>query len=314
MGEFQEPPMVTLALFAYNQEKFIREAVEAVLGQAYKRLEIIISDDCSKDKTFDIINSLVSNYTGPHEIIVNRNSVNLGLAKHFNKIVAMARGEIIVVAAGDDISLPMRVAKTVEMFRNYPEANFASFTDAVINEEGIIRQNNNEKADRKVSIVTLKDYISGRTPPLSGASRGYRKKVFEVFGELNVDCPTEDTPSILRCLMLGHGLVSTEGGILYRQHDLNLSGPTSLHKMKFGEIKAQYLRDLALAQIKALISHESKSEIEKWIEKNFQYRVISKKLHEKSSSKISLISDVVVSRYFDNREKLSLLWQIILGP
>lgn len=38
-------PLVTFALFAYNQEKFIKEAVEAVFAQTYQPLEIIISDD-----------------------------------------------------------------------------------------------------------------------------------------------------------------------------------------------------------------------------------------------------------------------------
>ena len=50
-----ERPLVTFALFAYNQEKYIREAVEGAFSQTYQRMEIILSDDCSTDSTFDIL-------------------------------------------------------------------------------------------------------------------------------------------------------------------------------------------------------------------------------------------------------------------
>lgn len=63
-----EKPPVTLALFAYNQERFITEAVEAAFAQTYQPLEIIISDDGSSDKTYDTILSLVQRYQGPHTV------------------------------------------------------------------------------------------------------------------------------------------------------------------------------------------------------------------------------------------------------
>lgn len=49
-----DQPLVTFALFAYNQEQYIREAVEGAFSQTYKPLEIILSDDCSRDRTFEI--------------------------------------------------------------------------------------------------------------------------------------------------------------------------------------------------------------------------------------------------------------------
>ena len=109
-----ERPLVTLVLFAYNQEQFIREAVESVLGQDYSPLEIIISDDCSSDQTFLILESLVTQYAGPHSIRVRRNVHNLGLASHINQINELASGELVVASAGDDISYPGRVSRIVE--------------------------------------------------------------------------------------------------------------------------------------------------------------------------------------------------------
>ena len=51
MTDTTEPPRVTLAVIAYNQERFIREAIEGAFAQTYQPLEIILSDDCSSDRT-----------------------------------------------------------------------------------------------------------------------------------------------------------------------------------------------------------------------------------------------------------------------
>ena len=95
---------------AFNQEKFIAEAVRGALSQTYSPLEIILSDDCSVDRTYEIIESMAAHYTGPHKIILNRNKSNLGLAGHSNRVTRMAHGELIVGAAGDDVSMPHRTA------------------------------------------------------------------------------------------------------------------------------------------------------------------------------------------------------------
>ena len=58
MAETSEKPLLTFAIAAFNQEAFIREAVEAAFAQTYSPLEIVLSDDCSKDRTFDIMKEM----------------------------------------------------------------------------------------------------------------------------------------------------------------------------------------------------------------------------------------------------------------
>jgi glycosyltransferase involved in cell wall biosynthesis len=107
-------PLVTFVLLAYNQERYIREAVEAALAQEYSPLEIILSDDCSTDRTFAIIASIAKIYGGANKVRLNRNDRNLGISGHINKIMSLSHGEIVVVAAGDDISIPCRTAALVD--------------------------------------------------------------------------------------------------------------------------------------------------------------------------------------------------------
>ena len=101
-------PLVTFAIFAYNQEIYIKEAVESAFAQDYSPLEIIISDDRSSDKTFDIINSLVKNYRGVHHVRAVQTSSNKGTMSHLLSIVGQSNGELIIMAGGDDISYPNR--------------------------------------------------------------------------------------------------------------------------------------------------------------------------------------------------------------
>ena len=121
----QNKPLVTIAMMTYNQEKYVRDSVRGMLAQTYEPLEIIISDDCSTDGTWDIINDEVDKYKqsggsgGCHTIILNRNEQNMGIAAHAEKIIGMQHGVISVGNGGDDISLPNRVERIVEAWNSF---------------------------------------------------------------------------------------------------------------------------------------------------------------------------------------------------
>ena len=78
-------PLVTFALFSYNQEHYIREAIEAAFAQAYQPLEIILSDNCSDDRTDKIKKEMVKEYDGPHRVILNRLDKNIGTIDQENQ-------------------------------------------------------------------------------------------------------------------------------------------------------------------------------------------------------------------------------------
>ena len=172
-----DKPLVTFALFAYNQERFIREAVEGAFAQTYSPLQIILSDDCSSDRTFEIMQEMVKDYTGPHNILLNRNAQNLGLGGHLNQVMEFAEGELIVVAAGDDISLPNRVSLLTDAFSADKEL-FAVFSDIYHIDE------NSQSSNKVISTWRNDEFISSRQMLISGggvgpgASYAYRKQCF----------------------------------------------------------------------------------------------------------------------------------------
>lgn len=110
-----ERPLVSLYIVAYNHADTIAEAVESALWQDYSPLQIVISDDASKDATFEVVRRVIEKYRGPHAIRLNRNTENLGLIRHVDKVNReLVQGELIVGQAGDDISLPHRVRLIAE--------------------------------------------------------------------------------------------------------------------------------------------------------------------------------------------------------
>jgi len=112
------PPLkVSFCLFAYRQEGLVREACLAALAQDWGPLEAVFSDDASPDGTFAVMEAVAREYRGPHRIVLNRNERNLGLVGHVNRLMTLATGELILVAAGDDVSLPERARLTVEAYR-----------------------------------------------------------------------------------------------------------------------------------------------------------------------------------------------------
>lgn len=107
---------LTYILLTYNQRDTVKAAVESALEQDTQPMEIVISDDCSSDGTFAEVEATVSGYSGPHRVILNRNPENLGLAGNLAKVHDLSTGDIIVAAAGDDLSEPQRCQRILETF------------------------------------------------------------------------------------------------------------------------------------------------------------------------------------------------------
>lgn len=111
-----ENPLVTIAVISYNQERYISETLDGCFAQTYSPLEILICDDCSQDRTVDIIERKIEEYKqsgGLHQIHFHRNETNLGILRNFEQCFELMKGELLVHNGGDDISYPNRVERIV---------------------------------------------------------------------------------------------------------------------------------------------------------------------------------------------------------
>lgn len=225
-----ERPLITFALFAYKQERFIREAVEGAFSQTYEPLEIILSDDYSPDNTFTIMQEMVAAYKGPHKVILNQNKKNLGLAGHINHVVGLSHGEWIVMAAGDDVSFPHRTTDCVNfaLAQNDLGGVFCRFFE--VDNEGrslgkpwcpaVSKENEVVKgsADRWLPVASTGQLI------FAGCSAMWRRKLWTQFGDISDAAAAEDVILGYRAMLAGMGVgYCPSNGVLYRIHSDNMS-------------------------------------------------------------------------------------------
>ena len=190
-------PLITFALFAYNQEVYIREAVEGALSQTYEPLQIILSDDCSKDQTYQIMEEMVASYDGPHNVRLNRSTKNNGIASHINDVAKISDGEILVLAAGDDISLPERVSLMAKIFTSIPNV-FSVYSDYYT--IGETAQAGSSAQARQESAFNI---VFGGGGIGKGATYAYRRECFFWPRPIPETVLSEDKILPLRAAVLG---------------------------------------------------------------------------------------------------------------
>jgi len=208
-------PLVSVIMSCYNVEKCISEALTSILGQTYKNVEIIISDDGSNDTTRTIIDSI-------SDIRIKRfhNEHNLGLLETWNKLLAQTKGEYITFQDGDDISLPERIERLVLFLESNPEiglcgTNFIRYFDA---------WNLFQKSNYPLTDYEIREELKKEMVPFNGTRVMVRRTVYEKIGgfrEFFKGLAAEDFDWILR--IADHYKVSNIPDVLYEYRYFNRS-------------------------------------------------------------------------------------------
>ena len=106
------PPRLSIGLPVYNGERYLRETLESLLAQTWSDFELIISDNCSTDKTEAICHEYAEKDARIRYIRLPQNN---GAVANFNSIVAHAKGEYFKWAAHDDMCAPTFLERCVEV-------------------------------------------------------------------------------------------------------------------------------------------------------------------------------------------------------
>src|ERR1035438_3997655 len=108
-------PLVSIVIPAYNYSGYLREAIESVLAQTYRNIELIVIDDGSTDDTRRVLE-------GYGDRFYWESQENMGQSRTLNKGWGMAKGEILAYLSADDALMPHAVAKSVECLQQNPDA------------------------------------------------------------------------------------------------------------------------------------------------------------------------------------------------
>lgn len=125
-------PLVSVVCLCYNQERFVEAAIQSVLNQTYKNVQLIVVDDASTDNSVNVIKSVLG---GNPEIQFLELKDNRGNCRAFNQGLARANGSFIIDLAADDMLLPNRIEKGVQVLTEKGQLYGVHFSDAEILDE-----------------------------------------------------------------------------------------------------------------------------------------------------------------------------------
>ena len=107
--------LVSVIMSVYNNEATVNTAIESILGQSYKNIELIITDDCSSDNSL----SIIKKYLDKKNVKLIENSENKGLTKSLNSMIKIAQGKFIARQDADDISLYNRIQVQIDLINKF---------------------------------------------------------------------------------------------------------------------------------------------------------------------------------------------------
>jgi len=126
-------PKVAVGLPVYNGENYLAETLDLLLGQTFEDFELIISDNCSSDRTAEICRDYAA---GDRRILYTRNDSNIGSAPNSNRVFSLARSPYFTWKAHDDRSDPRFLEKCVAVLDAEPDVVLAHTASLTIDDRG----------------------------------------------------------------------------------------------------------------------------------------------------------------------------------
>lgn len=132
----KQKPLVSVIMPVYNAGEFLVEAIESILNQTYRYLELIIVDDASIDNSWNIISRYAKLYPKIVTAVQTTKQTNSAGNGAMNFGFTFAKGELIARMDADDIALPTRIEKQVKYMLAHPDVILLGTNAYVVDKSG----------------------------------------------------------------------------------------------------------------------------------------------------------------------------------
>jgi glycosyltransferase involved in cell wall biosynthesis len=219
---------IDVLMAVFNGEKYIRQQVESILNQTYKNIHLSIRDNCSEDRTREIVSELIIQY--PNQITLLPSFQNVGIIGNFSALIDQAKADYIMLSDSDDVWLPEKIAKTMKKMEEL-EARYEAGTPLlvhtdlhVVNENlGIIHPSFwkycylNPKLPHTLSRQLIQNQITGCTLMINRA-------LSDIAQPIPQEAIMHDWWLGICTAAFGKSDIVDEPTLLYRQHGKNETG------------------------------------------------------------------------------------------
>lgn len=244
-------PLISIVVITYNSSQYVLETLESAKAQTYQNIELILSDDCSKDDTLQIVDAwLKNNYNRFKRTVIVRSEINTGTPTNCNRGLKASEGEWIKFIAGDDILMPHCVESMFDFSISKGAFISTSAVDEFCDENLPVRLSKsiyleqmrffNQKEDKQFQSY-LRHSVFLNSPALF-----IKRKLFDKVGFFDESLKIlEDTPFILETLRAGYKIYYNEiSTVRYRTNQKTvkrLDGQISDTQICFEKYRLPYL-------------------------------------------------------------------------
>lgn len=116
-----DQPLVSVVIPCYNHEQFVQDCIQSVIDQTYQNIELIIIDDGSSDHSVEKIQDMLDSCKQRFNNFEFRHRPNKGLSATLNEALEWCKGDYISPIASDDLMLPSKVKRQVELLQENQE-------------------------------------------------------------------------------------------------------------------------------------------------------------------------------------------------
>lgn len=210
-------PRVTVLLAVRDGLPFVRECIASVLSQTFADFELLLVDDASADETIAVADSFRD-----RRIRVLRNERNLGQIPSLNRGLRHAQGEYVARIDHDDLCLPQRLARQVELLDAQPEVALCGTWVDVVDEEG--RLWTPVRGHIRTYVEFLEGVLINRYPFAHPTIMFRRDLVLSLGGYDETLAAAEDLDLYRRLALVRRDIrVLEEPLVLYRRHGGQMS-------------------------------------------------------------------------------------------
>lgn len=185
---------VSVVMATYNGALFLEEQLDSILSQSILPNEIIVMDDCSSDRTRDILSSYKEKYHNVIDFKLIFRDKNVGYINNFIDGIKNARNELILLCDQDDIWLPNKVENIIKIFSDHYNCIAVHTNTHLIDKNAIVFKENAQEYRKELEKLNLSTFIKKVNYP--GMALAFRKNKIvpklDLILKQNITLPTHD--------------------------------------------------------------------------------------------------------------------------
>ena len=242
--------MISVCMASFNGSKYIEEQLESILIQLGPLDEVVIVDDASKDDTV----SIVKNFNDPRIKLIE-NDLNVGVISSFEKSLCLAVGDFIFLSDQDDIWLPDKVSKIMELFCRNSEVTLCLSDASIIDDTGKVNAKTyfDQRGSFKHSV--LSNILKNK---FLGCSLAFKKSMITHIIPIPNKIPAHDMWIGLINEIYGKSAFVNKPLFQYRRHSENVSSMTHENIKKMVSWRITLIFYLSLRLLRILIFSKNK--------------------------------------------------------